>query len=107
MAVPGVESPFRLQIFGLFAVAAPAAVLYARWARLPTATLLDVLALPALLWIAIARLGCFAAGCCWGDLVSGPMRILGELEVESSWLSPEQKQNLAKSFQREPSWVDG
>jgi phosphatidylglycerol:prolipoprotein diacylglycerol transferase len=87
MAAPGLDSPFRLQIFGLFALAAPVAVLYAHWARLPTATLLDVLAPPALLWVVIARLGCFAAGCCWGDLVTGPGPLRSELEVGSGWLS--------------------
>jgi prolipoprotein diacylglyceryltransferase len=29
---------------------------------------LDLFALPVLLWVAIVRLGCFMAGCCWGDL---------------------------------------
>jgi len=50
----------------VFGVAA--ALLYARLARVPIATLLDA-GTPALaLGLAIGRVGCYLAGCCWGDL---------------------------------------
>ena len=41
-------------------------VLYTRFQKMPTLAVLDVMAAPLALGHAIARLGCFAAGCCYG-----------------------------------------
>jgi len=50
-------------IFGTAAVLG-----YARAARLAIANLLDACAPGVALGLAIGRIGCFMAGCCWGDL---------------------------------------
>lgn len=42
---------------------------YGRFAHLPMRRFADVFALPFLLCIAIGRIGCLLAGCCWGDIV--------------------------------------
>jgi phosphatidylglycerol:prolipoprotein diacylglycerol transferase len=49
-------------IFGILT-----AIIYARWARLPLGNLLDVFAPGLALGLALGRVGCFMAGCCWGD----------------------------------------
>src|ERR1043166_6835231 len=50
-------------IFGLATVVAYAAI-----AKLALRDLLDLFAGPLALGLAIGRIGCFLAGCCWGDL---------------------------------------
>lgn len=50
-------------IFGLLA-----AVLYSKAASLPLANLLDALAPGVAAGLALGRIGCFMAGCCWGDI---------------------------------------
>lgn len=50
-------------IFGIATV-----VLYGRFARLPMGNLLDACAPAVALGLALGRVGCFMAGCCWGDL---------------------------------------
>ncbi|HSG48326.1 MAG TPA: prolipoprotein diacylglyceryl transferase family protein, partial [Longimicrobiales bacterium] len=45
-----------------------AVLLYARVTSQSGRRLLDVLALPALAGLGIQRVGCFLAGCCWGDV---------------------------------------
>jgi phosphatidylglycerol:prolipoprotein diacylglycerol transferase len=58
----------RYRLFGLFFAGVPALFAYSRLAKLSFRGLLDLFALPVVLWLAILRLGCFMAGCCWGDL---------------------------------------
>lgn len=58
----------RSRLLGLALVAAPALFVYCRVARLGYRCMLDLLALPAILWLACVRVGCFLAGCCWGDV---------------------------------------
>ena len=50
-------------IFGLVTV-----LLYSFSARLSVRDVLDVFAAPAALGLALGRIGCFLAGCCWGDV---------------------------------------
>ena len=45
-------------------------LIYSRLARQPFRTLVDVFALPVIVAISIQRIGCFLAGCCWGDVVT-------------------------------------
>jgi phosphatidylglycerol:prolipoprotein diacylglycerol transferase len=67
----------RLSVFALLLFALPTLYLYARLTRLSSGlssglsygTLLDLFALPVLGCLMLIRLGCFMAGCCWGDLV--------------------------------------
>ena len=44
---------------------------YSRIANLSFRRLLDIFALPTIAGLMIHRVGCFVAGCCWGDIVSG------------------------------------
>lgn len=62
------QSHTRFRLFGLLLIGAPVLFVYSRLAGLSFRQLLDLFALPALLWLAIVRIGCFMAGCCWGDL---------------------------------------
>lgn len=64
------QAVVRVRFFSMLAIGAMAVFIYSRVARLPFRRLLDVLALPTLAGLMIHRLGCFIAGCCWGDTVS-------------------------------------
>ena len=63
-----IQTHSRFRLFGLFSVGVPALFAYSRLTKLSFRGLLDLFALPMVLWLAIVRLGCFMAGCCWGDL---------------------------------------
>lgn len=65
-AAAGVD--IRLRLFGIVVSGAIVLFVYSRIAKLSFRTLLDVFALPTIAAIAVHRLGCFFAGCCWGDL---------------------------------------
>lgn len=60
----------RLRLFGMLATGAVAIFIYSRFNKLSFGQLLDIFALPTMAALMIHRLGCFLAGCCWGDLVS-------------------------------------
>ncbi len=62
------QTHFRFRLFGLLFIGFPVLLIYSRLAKLPFRGMLDVFALPVVLWLAIVRAGCFMAGCCWGDL---------------------------------------
>lgn len=64
------QADVRIRLFGFLACAALALLAYGHFARLPCRRLLDVFALPTLAGLMIQRIGCFLAGCCWGDIVS-------------------------------------
>lgn len=61
----------RIRLFGMLGTGAIGVLIYARVARLSFRRMLDVFALPTLAGLAIHRIGCFIAGCCWGDIVHG------------------------------------
>jgi phosphatidylglycerol---prolipoprotein diacylglyceryl transferase len=67
-------------LFGLLTV-----VIYARLARLSLGNLLDVFAPGLALGLAIGRVGCFMAGCCWGDLCVEPSRLANLPPKVSTW----------------------
>jgi phosphatidylglycerol---prolipoprotein diacylglyceryl transferase len=54
-------------ICGLLAV-----VIYSASLRLNLRDMLDVFAAPAAVGLALGRIGCFLAGCCWGDVCVAP-----------------------------------
>ncbi len=60
----------RIRLFGMLATAAIAVFVYSRVGKLSFRHLLDVFALPTLVGLMIHRVGCYFAGCCWGDLAS-------------------------------------
>ena len=69
-------------LFGLLAV-----IIYARMARLQLGNMLDVFAPGLALGLAIGRVGCFMAGCCWGDLCVDPAQLsnLPKSTSTSTW----------------------
>jgi phosphatidylglycerol:prolipoprotein diacylglycerol transferase len=67
-------------LFGALTVLA-----YARVARLPLGNLLDALAPGVALGLAIGRIGCFMAGCCWGDLCVAPEKLSHLPSQTSTW----------------------
>jgi len=60
----------RVQLFAVVGVGAAALFIYSRFTTLPFRRLLDVFALPVVAALMVHRIGCFLAGCCWGDVVS-------------------------------------
>jgi phosphatidylglycerol:prolipoprotein diacylglycerol transferase len=66
-----IQAHSRYRLFGLFFVGIPALFAYSQLTKQSFRGLLDLFALPLVLWLAIVRLGCFMAGCCWGDLTFG------------------------------------
>ncbi len=60
----------RIRLFGMLATGAIAVYVYSRLNRLSFRRMLDVFALPTMLGLMMHRIGCFLAGCCWGDIVS-------------------------------------
>ena len=59
-------------VFGVIAV-----IIYSRIWRLQLLQVMDVLAAPLALGLALGRLGCFFAGCCWGDVCVNPHTVHG------------------------------
>lgn len=64
------QTGVRVRLFGLLGTAAVAMFVYSRIVKLSFRRLLDVFALPTVAGLMIHRVGCFLAGCCWGDLVA-------------------------------------
>jgi phosphatidylglycerol---prolipoprotein diacylglyceryl transferase len=62
----------RIRLFGMLGTGALGVFVYSRLAGLSFRQLLDIFALPTLAGLAIHRIGCHFAGCCWGDIVRGP-----------------------------------
>lgn len=78
------QTHVRFRLFGLLLFAFPLLFLYVRTAKVSFRKLLDVLALPVLLWLIVLRVGCFLAGCCWGD-VANPYPDLAAATEPSVW----------------------
>ncbi len=64
------QTSVRVRLFGLLATGAVAVLIYSRIVKLSFRRFLDVLALPVLAGLMVHRVGCYLAGCCWGDVVS-------------------------------------
>lgn len=64
------QTGVRVRLFGMLAAGAVAIFIYSRIVKLSFRRLLDVFALPTLAGLMIHRIGCYLAGCCWGDIVS-------------------------------------
>ena len=85
----------RYRLFSLVLFAALAIFIYSRLNKLSFRTLMDAFALPALLALAILRIGCFLAGCCWGDI-----------SVHDPWLSSIAGTDVGQQVQTLP-WLAG
>ncbi len=64
------QTGVRVRLFGMLGTAAATMFVYSRLVKLSFRRLLDVFALPTVAGLMIHRVGCFLAGCCWGDLVA-------------------------------------
>jgi len=64
------QTEVRIRLFGMLAASSVAVFIYSRIGKLSFRRLLDVFALPTIAGLMIHRIGCFLAGCCWGDIVS-------------------------------------
>ncbi len=60
----------RIRLFGMLATGAVGVFIYSRIAHLSFRSLLDIFAIPTLVGLMIHRVGCYVAGCCWGDVVT-------------------------------------
>lgn len=67
-------------IFGLVAVFG-----YARFTRLSLGNLMDACAPGVALGLALGRVGCFMAGCCWGDLCVSPSEMAKLPSSQDVW----------------------
>lgn len=59
----------RVRLFPMLGTGAIALFVYSRVAHLSFRRLLDIFAVPTVAGLAVHRIGCFMAGCCWGDIV--------------------------------------
>ncbi len=64
------EEGIRVKLFAVVGVGAAALFIYSRFTKLPFRRLFDVFALPVVAALMVHRVGCFLAGCCWGDVVT-------------------------------------
>lgn len=71
VAGEAMDHGLRLRMISMLGTGAIGVFVYARFARLSFRRTLDVFALPTLAGLAVQRVGCFIAGCCWGDIVRG------------------------------------
>lgn len=85
----------RIRLYPLVFGCTGALFAYSVVAKQSFRTLLDVFALPAIAAIAIQRIGCFLAGCCWGDVA-----------VRDGWLDVIARTGLGHQLQTLP-WAAG
>ena len=85
----------RIRFFGLVVSGAVVVYVYSRVAKLSFRRLLDTLALPTLAALIVHRVGCFIAGCCWGDI-----------SVTDPWLSSIASSGVGQQVQTLP-WLAG
>jgi len=84
----------RLRLYAVVVVVLPVLFAYCRTAGLSFRRLADVVAVPALAFMAVIRIGCFLAGCCFGDVSGHADEVAGigdaalRLQVQTvDWLS--------------------
>lgn len=70
LAGEAMDHGIRLRLFNFIGAAVIAVFVYGRIVKFSVRRLLDVFALPTLAALMIHRIGCFAAGCCWGDVIT-------------------------------------
>ena len=85
----------RVRLFALVLSGAVVVAIYSRVTRQSFRTLVDVLALPTLAALIVHRVGCFLAGCCWGDI-----------SVHDPWLTSIAATEIGQQVQTLP-WLAG
>lgn len=76
----------RIRLFGMLGTGAIALYVYSRFYGFSFRRLLDVFALPTLIGLMIHRVGCYMAGCCWGDIVAPPIEGALAAQVQTTSL---------------------
>ena len=76
------ETHVRFRLFGLLLLAVPPAFAYARLAGISFRQFVDLFAVPAVAWLVVVRVGCFLAGCCWGDVTASRPRAGDEFPAQ-------------------------
>ena len=62
-------------LYGALLAAVGMAIVYGLVTRIPLGRLLDAFTFSFLFGVAVLRVGCFQAGCCWGDICAPPERL--------------------------------
>jgi phosphatidylglycerol:prolipoprotein diacylglycerol transferase len=75
-SVPTLWDHVGMSFYGGLVFAAAAGLVYARAARLPSWEVADVLAVSFSPAVALARMGCFLNGCCYGRPTAGPFGLV-------------------------------
>lgn len=71
-----------LVFYGGFIFSVATILMYGILRKLPMVRLLDCLAPSAALGLAFGRVGCFLAGCCWGDVCASGGQLAGVTDAE-------------------------
>ena len=95
MAGNVLQVDIRLRLFAIVTFGALVIFVYSRAQTMSFRRLLDVFALPTVAALAIHRVGCFLAGCCWGDV-----------SVADPWLSSIAGSDIGQQMQTLP-WLAG
>jgi phosphatidylglycerol:prolipoprotein diacylglycerol transferase len=74
-----------LVFYGGLAFGIASVIVYSWVARLPLKDLSDLWSAPAALGLAVGRVGCFLAGCCWGDLCVPPEQMQPVSDSVTRW----------------------
>lgn len=82
IAASGFAGSGRLRLFGLVLAGLVILKVYSRAGGVPFAKMADCFALPVLVGLAVVRVGCFLAGCCWGDLCVDPGNLDGNAGLQ-------------------------
>ncbi len=91
----------RFLLFVLPVFALPVLWFYCRRAGLSMLELGDLIALPLLVWLAVLRIGCFFAGCCWGDVATAAadgVSVAARLQVDTLRVVTAALASIALSF---------
>ena len=86
---------YDVRLFPLILGGAVALLAYSHATGLSLPTLADVLAMPTVVAVVVERVGCFLAGCCWGDVA-----------IEDGWLDVIANTNVGRQLQT-LHWVTG
>lgn len=85
-----VDDGIRVRLFAILGFGALAVFIYSHIAKVSFRGLLDVFALPVLAALMVHRIGCFLAGCCWGDVVSHEQGVVQGVQFPPGSLAFEQ-----------------
>jgi phosphatidylglycerol---prolipoprotein diacylglyceryl transferase len=82
-------------LVGALLLSTAAGIVYALFSRIPLGILADILAPPLPLCIALGRIGCFFAGCCFGKVCAQPTLLTAVTFPSDSFAAVFQRQSAA------------